>query len=472
MRIFQFLRKFIGSIFILLFFGLLVAAQFVSDDWYLDLNRDPAVVEFLDEVAPYLATDASSDEVRLFERTFSDAFDYVMEDYVDPPDAAALIDAAWSGVDSIPGSNAGIPTSKMTDAAIAAMLDGLSADSDYYDADFMREWNRLWTSDDYVGIGVRVLLRDGFIEVVLVQFDSPAERAGVRARDRIVAVDRVPVLNWSAGDAALRVGGEVGTDVTLTLRRQGRADFDITVRRERLSAGHVHTTLLGPVGYVRLYRAYGDVAEQLTEDLARLRQSQAHGPDGIILDLRGVSGGRMEEVAAIANLFLDEGVLIASEQGGSNRETVRYLADSLDQTAGVPMVVLIDDATGGVVQALAGAMQVNRRALILGAASPGNAYETWYRELPNEAAMWIAARRVRMPDGRSLDAVGIEPDLHILHNADADADAMRHGRNVDADRCPERADRGDAVVDCAVAVLETGGIERFLDRIGGSGSRR
>lgn len=452
----------------LLLFALIYAFQFVPDGWVAGLGRDRAVVEFLDAVEPYLDPAASSHEVELFETTFSDAFDTVMEDYVDPPDATRLIDAAWTGIEALPATADGLAPNEVTDATVNAMLYSLTASSSYYNADFMREWQQLWTDDDHAGIGIRIVSRDGVVKIVQARPSRPAGRAGARPGDQIVAVNRQSVLNWSAADVALLVNGDVGAEVTLTLRRPGRDDFDLTVRREPTSRRYSETRLYGSIAYVGLFEVASDLAEQLSTDIERLQPQTGPGPDGLVLDLRGASSAYLRQVVPVADLFLEEGLPIVSAEGGAEPEPTYHDAAAPDLLAGVPMVVLINEDTAGLMQALAGSLQANRRAWILGAASPGDAYDTRYHRLPNEGAMWIAAHRVRMPDGRSLDAAGIEPDLRLIH----DADAVPRGRHIDADRCPRRTDGWDVGIDCAIGVLEAGSIERFLGRAAYPATRR
>ncbi len=444
----------------LIFCVLIYSTQFIPDGWMTNLGRDRAVIDFLDAVEPYMDPTAPSHEVELFEKTFSDAFDTVMKDYVDPPDATRLIEAAWTGIEALPATADGLAPKEITDATIAAMLHALTASSSYRNADFMREWQRVWRDEDYVGIGIRMVSRDGVVKVVQTRPGRPAERAGVRSGDRIMAVDGESVMSWSAADVALLVNGDVGTDVTLTLRRPGRDDFDVTVRRERRSRRYSETRLYGSIAYVGLFQVASDLAEQLSDDIARLQSQAESGPDGIVLDLRGASSSYVHQIVPIADIFLAEGVPIVSTEGGGGPEPIYHDAAAPDQVAGVPIVVLINEDTAGVMQALAGSLQANRRAWILGSASPGSAYDKRYHRLPNEGAMWIAARRVRMPDGRSLDVAGIEPDLRLLH----DSSAVPRGRFIDVDRCPRRTDSGNPGIDCAIGVLGAGSIDRFLRR--------
>lgn len=445
------------------FLALIFLAQFVPEGVFVDYFRNPAVVEFLDDVEPYLDRSSRDREIELFERTFSKAFDRIMEDHVDPPDAAVLIDAALAGIVALPGAPNDLPPNRVADVSISAMLDALNTESSYATAEYA-EARRRWTdSDSYVGIGVTVRLRDGFAQIIQLQFEGPAERAGMRRGDRITAIDGQAVQAWTWVGVIDRLRGDVDTDVIMTVRREGRADFDVSIRRRRLHHQTVQARLVDSIGYLRLFESGDGASNRFGESLSRLQDQAAPALDGIVLDLRGISGGALEEVVAIADMFLDQGLLIARTQGRPESSDFRHDAVSPDRTAGTPVVVLVGGGTAGLAQTLAGTLQAHGRAWILGTPTPGGAYIKTSYWLPNDAAVWISSRRVFTPWGQSLDQAGIEPDLHI---ADETETTPPRGRQVDPDRCPQRIGGSDKSIDCAIALIESGGVGRFLGELG------
>ena len=331
---------------------------------------------------------------------FGEIFDRIRAEYVDPPDEQELIRAAIQG-----------------------MLSSLDPHSGYLppaDYDDMRED----TSGEFGGLGIEVTMEEGVIKVVSPIDDTPAARAGILANDYIVELDGVAVQGMTLDEAVTRMRGPIGTDIEVTVIREGVDEpltFELTraviaMRAVRWSMEGGAAEGEGDVAVLRLSR-FSEQAfvgiEKAIKDIYAARDGVA--PKGIILDLRNNPGGLVDQSVYVADAFLKQGAVVLT-RGRIPEESARYDAqpDALDaQIADVPLIVLINGGSASASEIVAGALQDHKRATLVGTRSFGKGSVQSIISLGPDGAMRLTTARYYTPNNRSIQALGITPDIEI-----------------------------------------------------------
>lgn len=259
------------------------------------------------------------------------------------------------------------------------------------------------------GIGVLVEFVDGNITVVSPFEGSPAESAGIEARDILRQADGVDLTGMDLSEAAELVRGPAGTTVLLTIERDGE-QFEVEVERDIIRIPSVRGEILDDgLAYVRLSRFGDNTAPELEEILTELL---AENPNGLILDLRGNPGGALDTVIDVADLFLGEGVVMV-ERFGSGRERV-FESTEEGIAIDIPIVVLIDEGSASASEVLAGALRDRGRAVLIGQTTFGKGtVQTWH-QLSNTGGIRITTARWLTPEGTWVNEVGLTPDIEVL----------------------------------------------------------
>ncbi len=287
----------------------------------------------------------------------------------------------------------------------------------YYTAEEMSAANAEFDGV-YHGVGMVVQrTKDGMIEVARVYADSPAEEAGIWAGDRIVAVDgeRVSASNAQAlGDAVSRIQGEDGTDVVITVLRDGE-EHALSVRRAEVAISYVDYQIIdGDIGYVNIAQFSGDDVERFEEAVSAFQAAEV---SGMILDLRGNPGGLLTDVVAIADQLLPEG-LIAYVEDGAGRRT-EYTSDA--SYWDVPLVVLVNDMSASAAELLTAAIQDHDRGAVVGTTTFGKGIVQTLIEFSEDGAgMQLTTASYYSPNGRSIHQNGVEPDISVALSDDCD----------------------------------------------------
>jgi carboxyl-terminal processing protease len=324
---------------------------------------------------------------------FGEIFDRIRAEYVDPPDEQELIRAAIQG-----------------------MLTSLDPHSGYLppqDADEFRQD----TSGEFGGLGIEVTMEEGTIKVISPIDDTPAARAGILANDFIIELDGVSIQGLSLDEAVEKMRGPIGTDITVTVAREGvDKPLEFTLTRATIAMRAVRWTMEGDVAVLRLARfsaqAYIGI-ENAIKDIYAQRDGTA--PKGIILDLRNNPGGLVDQAVYVADAFLKQGAVVLT-RGRTEQESARYDAepDPLDaQLADVPLVVLINGGSASASEIVAGALQDHKRATLVGTRSFGKGSVQSIISLGPDGAMRLTTARYYTPDNRSIQALGITPDIEI-----------------------------------------------------------
>ncbi|OMH39439.1 peptidase S41 [Motiliproteus sp. MSK22-1] len=321
-------------------------------------------------------------------RTFTEIFDRVKTAYVEPVDDSELLENAIKG-----------------------MLSGLDPHSNYLDPRAFKDL-RVSTSGEFGGLGIEVGMEDGFVRVVAPIDDTPAQRAGIQAGDVIIKLDTHSVQGMDLNDAVNLMRGKIGTDIVLTVVREGESQpLEITVTRAIIKVTSVKKRLIDEqYGYLRVSQFQVDSGKDLTDAINALKDKTEL--KGFILDLRNNPGGVLQAAVEISDAFLDDGLIVYTK-GRLKQAELRYSATANDPSDGLPVVVLINGGSASASEIVAGALQDQKRAVVMGTRSFGKGSVQTVLPLTNERALKLTTARYFTPSGRSIQAEGIIPDIIV-----------------------------------------------------------
>ena len=323
-------------------------------------------------------------------RTFAEVFAKIKKDYVENVEDGTLLENAIKG-----------------------MLEGLDPHSSYLDEDAYLDLQE-GTSGEFGGLGIEVGMEDGFIKVISPIDDTPAQKAGMQSGDLVIRLDETPVKGLSLNDAVTRMRGEPGTDITLTILREGEEKpLKITITRDVIKVKSVRTQTLEPgFGYLRISHFQSRTAEDARAGLQQLKQDNNGNLNGLILDLRNNPGGILSAAVGISDLFLDKGLIVYTE-GRIDDSRLKFNAKPADMLDSAPMVVLVNAGSASASEIVAGALQDHKRAIIMGQKTFGKGSVQTVLPISNAAALKLTTARYFTPSGRSIQISGIEPDVII-----------------------------------------------------------
>ncbi|MBW7852552.1 MAG: S41 family peptidase [Rhodospirillales bacterium] len=319
---------------------------------------------------------------------FGDVFERVRGEYVEEVTDEELIEAALNG-----------------------MLTSLDPHSGYLNSKSFRDM-QVQTKGEFGGLGIEVTLENGWVKVVSPIDETPAFRAGLQPGDYITHLDGESVLGLSLNEAVDRMRGPVDTDIRLTVRREGVEPFDVKITRAVVKIQSVRGKLEGDIGYVRVTSFNERTDELLKRAVEEIQRQAGNKLAGFVLDLRNNPGGLLDQAVAVSDAFLDRGEIVSTRSRRSE-DTQRFNARPGDIAKGLPVVVLINDGSASASEIVAGALQDHRRAIVLGTKSFGKGSVQTIMPLPGHGAMRLTTARYYTPSGRSIQAVGIEPDIKV-----------------------------------------------------------
>lgn len=307
--------------------------------------------------------------------------------------------------------------------AINGMLASLDPHSSYLDGASLQ---RLETMIDgsYSGLGLSVLMDEGAVKVISPFKGSPAEKAGVKAGDYITHLDGVLYFERDLDEAVAKMRGAAGTTIRLTIFRPGRDDaFDVTVTRGVIELEPVTYELKDTIGVVSINEFSRDVGKDVQAAVRALRKQAPGGLTGLVLDLRSNPGGSLDEAVALSDLFLVKGDIV-SQRGRLTSENQFYRAETMfkgDIASDLPIVVLIDAGSASASEIVAGALQDQKRAVVMGERSFGKGSVQSLIGLDRTSAIKLTTARYYTPAGHSVQEGGIEPDIRVPQLSDPDA---------------------------------------------------
>lgn len=312
---------------------------------------------------------------------------------------------------------------KLMKGAIDGMLESLDPHSAYLDGASLQ---RLQTMIDgnYSGLGLSVVMDDGAVKVVSPMRGSPAERAGIKAGDFITHLDGKLYYGGDLDEAVAKMRGEAGTSIRLTIYRPGRDDpFDVTVVRGVINLEPVTSKLDNGIGIITVNEFSRNVGNEVNAAIQQMKQQSGGKLSGLVLDLRENPGGALDEAVALSDLFLTSGDIV-SQRGRIASENEYYRAESVfkgDAAKGIPLIVLVDAGSASASEIVAGALQDQHRAVIMGERTFGKGSVQQMIPLDRTSAIKITTARYYTPSGRSVQEGGIEPDIRVPQLTDPDA---------------------------------------------------
>ncbi len=303
---------------------------------------------------------------------------------------------------------------ELIEAAINGMLTSLDPHSSYLSADDAARM-RVQTSGEFGGLGIEVTQEEGWVKVVSPMDGTPADAAGVIAGDYITAVDGESVLGLTLDDAVNMMRGPVGSEIIITIVREGEVEpFDVSIIRDTIKLTAVRSRTEGNAVVLRI-TTFNDQTFPNLRDGMEKQIEEAGGIDnidGIVLDLRNNPGGLLNQAIIVSDAFLDAGEIV-STRGRAAGDGERWNAEDGDLADGKPIVVLINGGSASASEIVAGALQDHRRAIVVGTNSFGKGSVQTVVPLRGDGAMRLTTARYYTPSGRSIQALGISPDIIV-----------------------------------------------------------
>tara|TARA_B100001179_G_scaffold160773_1_gene117763 strand:+ start:1032 stop:2186 length:1155 start_codon:yes stop_codon:yes gene_type:complete len=327
---------------------------------------------------------------KLYEKIdlFSEVLEKIQDEYVDEIDQADVMDSAINGV-----------------------LQSLDPYSAYMNPEIFLEM-QTETSGKFGGLGIEVSMESGVVKVITPIDDTPAARAGVKAGDYIVKINDIQVQGKTLMEAVNLMRGPVGTSIKITIRRKSLKKakiFEIT--REIIEIKSVVSKLIdNDIGYLRLRAFNENSSDQLIKEISKLEKNNKLL--GYILDLRNNPGGLLSQAIKISDFFLNDGEIV-STKGRKRRENRKFFAKKGDRINGKPMIVLVNNGSASAAEIVAGALQDQKRAVLLGETTYGKGSVQSIIPLRNRGAIRLTISKYYLPSGKSISEVGVSPDIRV-----------------------------------------------------------
>jgi len=316
---------------------------------------------------------------------------------------------------------------ELMEHAIRGMVSSLDKHSSFLDADEYRRMQER-TSGRYGGLGLEVTREDGVVTVIAPIAGTPAEAAGLKTGDRILSVDGESLEDMSLNEAVQLMRGEPGSSVVLGILSEGTEEVrDVELTRERIQTRSVEKRLLETgIGYVNISHFRDQVGKQTREAISQLTSENGGHLDGLVLDMRNNPGGILRGSVEVADLFIEEGVIVTAE-GRTRSAQFKREASRGDIMLGAPIVVLVNRGSASASEIVAGALQDHERGIVMGSTSFGKGSVQTIMPLSDDAAMKLTTARYMTPLGRAIEQDGVHPDLTF---GEDDEIKMREGSGL------------------------------------------
>jgi carboxyl-terminal processing protease len=357
-------------------------------------------------------------------RTFTEIFGRIKKDYVEP-----------------------VSDKKLLEDAVKGMLSGLDPHSAYLDPEEYQELKE-GTSGQFGGLGIEVTMENGFIKVVSPIDDTPAQKAGIKAGDLIIKLDDKPVKGMSLTEAVKHMRGKPGSKILLYVVREGAdSPLKFTITRDIIKVKSVKSRMLEKnYGYIRVSSFQSGTGDALKEALAGLKKENKGNLKGLVLDLRNNPGGVLNAAVEVSDAFLRSGLIVYTEGRIANSQ-MRFSAAPDDLIDDAPIVVLINAGSASASEIVAGALQDQKRAIVMGEKSFGKGSVQTILPTNNGSAVKLTTARYFTPSGRSIQAKGIEPDVVLanvkLESLDKDKTDFKPVKEADLSRHLEKIKTAD-----------------------------
>ncbi|GAO40824.1 carboxy-terminal processing protease [Sphingomonas changbaiensis NBRC 104936] len=341
---------------------------------------------------------------------FMNVFERVRAEYVDKVDDKTLIKGAING-----------------------MLASLDPHSSFLDATDFQSM-KAQTDGNYGGLGLTVSMEDGAVKVIAASEDTPASRAGIKAGDYITHLNGELLYGGTLDEAVEEMRGKPGTTLKITIVRPGRdKPFDLTLTREVIELKPVKWEVKGDVGVININAFSKNTGAGVRAAIMGIEKSLGHKPAGYVVDLRSNPGGLLDQAIEVSDAFLDHGEIV-SQRGREKNDIERYYAKPGDDTHGAPVIVLVDAGSASASEIVAGALQDQHRAIVMGERSFGKGSVQTLLPLSQTTALRLTTARYYTPSGRSVQEGGIEPDVLVPQLSDPDYKDRPRFREADLRR--------------------------------------
>ena len=293
--------------------------------------------------------------------------------------------------------------------AIRGMLMTLDPHSSFMTPDVYKEM-QVDTQGSFGGLGIEITVRDRQLTVVAPIDETPADRAGIQAGDRIIRIDGKPTKDMTLMEAVRNLRGEKGSQVTVTIFREGEEAFDISITREIIQVHSIRAGELGEgIGYIRVVSFQERTARDLLRELKELKEK---GMRALVLDLRNNPGGLLSQAVQVTDLFLEKGKLIVYTEGRAKNQNLR-LVDENDNSQDFPMVVLVNGGSASASEIVAGALQDHKRAVLVGTRTFGKGTVQTVIPLNDGSGLRLTTAKYFTPRRREISGDGLAPDIEV-----------------------------------------------------------
>ena len=348
---------------------------------------------------------------------FGDVFEKVRTEYVDDVADDTLVEGAING-----------------------MLTALDPHSNYLNSKNFNDM-KVQTRGEFGGLGIEVSMENGLVKVVSPIDDTPAARAGLKPGDLITHLNGDPVQGLTLPEAVEKMRGPENSEISLTIRREGREPFDVKLVRAKVRIQSVRSHLEGSnIGYIRVTTFNEQTDVGLNNAIKKLKEQANNKLIGIVLDLRNNPGGLLDQAVAVSDAFLDKGEIV-STRGRRSEDAQRYNARPGDIASGLPVAVLINGGSASASEIVAGALQDHHRAILMGTRSFGKGSVQTIIPLAGRGAMRLTTARYYTPSGRSIQAKGIDPDIVVEAAKITKDDPKKAGDKTASDKKDDAAEK-------------------------------
>jgi len=306
-----------------------------------------------------------------------------------------------------------VPPQKLIYGAVQGMLKSLDPHSSFMKPEDYKEL-QIETKGSFTGIGIEISLRDGILTVVSPIEGTPAYKAGLKANDKILKIEDKTTKDMTLIEAVKLLRGAKGTDVTISIYREGwRRLKDVTLTRDVIPIKSVRSMMLEEgYGYIRISNFQNKTTSELEKALRELERDK--GLKGLVLDLRNNPGGLLDQAVKVADVFLEKGLIVYTD-GRIKEQKMRFEAHPDRCSRNYPIAVLVNEGSASASEIVAGALQDHKRAIIIGVRTFGKGSVQTIIPLEDGSAVRLTTARYYTPNGRSIQAKGIEPDIEVSY---------------------------------------------------------
>lgn len=308
-----------------------------------------------------------------------------------------------------------VDTNKLIEGALKGMMDTLDPHSAFLNKDTFKKMQND-TKGEFGGLGIEVTEKDGQVYVVTPIDDTPAFRAGIRPKDKIVEINHESILGLTLNQSVEKMKGKNGSKIHLGILREGTKDiihFDI--KREIIKVRAVKSKLIDKYyAYLRLTQFQKNAASSLINEIKKLEKKSKSGLRGIVLDLRSNPGGLLDQAVDVSSIFLKDGVVVSTEARDPNNKEIRYVKKSGYKKLNLPLAVLVNGASASASEIVAGAIQDHKRGIIVGSRTFGKGSVQTVAQVDESNGVKLTIAQYMTPKGRKIQAVGIKPDIELV----------------------------------------------------------